>query len=245
MKQEIIRIDLEGVNCYLGKSEEGFILFDTGGHIILDKKFTNRREALVSQLDKEGCRPGNLKAIVLTHGDNDHVANAAYLREKYQTIIAMHGDDRELVDNVTLDKMMRSFHYRSLLFKIIFRLMKKQITKITAKTLQDFVSFKPDIILEEGNNLSQFGFSANIIHLPGHTPGSIGILFENGDFIAGDFFANIKKPELAQNANDFNQLRRSVEKIKSFNITSIYPGHGTPFSASKVGIADKTINANN
>jgi hydroxyacylglutathione hydrolase len=44
MKMEIIQIDLKSVNCYLGKQEDSFILFDTGGHIIMDKEFTNRRE---------------------------------------------------------------------------------------------------------------------------------------------------------------------------------------------------------
>lgn len=90
MKQEIIRINLNGVNCYLGKSEEGFVLFDTGGPLILDKRFTNRRDELEDQLMKAGCKPGNLKAIIITHGDNDHVGNAAYLQEKYKTVIAMH-----------------------------------------------------------------------------------------------------------------------------------------------------------
>ncbi len=42
----IARIDLGGVNCYLLKAKDGFILADTGGHMVMDKTFTNRREAL-------------------------------------------------------------------------------------------------------------------------------------------------------------------------------------------------------
>ncbi|NUQ04870.1 MAG: MBL fold metallo-hydrolase [Anaerolineae bacterium] len=32
--------------------------------------------------------------ILLTHGDFDHCGNAAHLRRKYQTRVAMHLDDR-------------------------------------------------------------------------------------------------------------------------------------------------------
>lgn len=38
MEQEIIRIDLDGVNCYLGKSGDSFILFDTGGAVEMVKR---------------------------------------------------------------------------------------------------------------------------------------------------------------------------------------------------------------
>ena len=41
MKQEIIRNDLNGVNCYLGKEGNSYILFDTGGHLTLDETFTD------------------------------------------------------------------------------------------------------------------------------------------------------------------------------------------------------------
>ena len=231
MKQEVIRIDLNGVNCYLGKSEEGFVLFDTGGHLTMDKEYTDRKDVLVDSLDKAGCSSGNLKLIVLTHGDNDHTANAAYLREKYQTKIAMHEKDVELVENISLDKMMESFQYRSLILKIVFHLMKKPIRRITAKTVKDFVEFKPDVILHDGDDLTNYGFAGKVIHMPGHTPGSIGVLTETGELIAGDVFANVKNPTLAPNGADFKQLKNSVNKLKLMNITTVYPGHGNPFPA--------------
>ena len=102
MEQKIIRIDLEGVNCYLCKAGDNFILLDTGGHLVRDKQYTDRREKLLNELEVVGCRPGNLKLIVLTHGDIDHTANAAFLRERFGSKIAMHSSDVELVANPTL-----------------------------------------------------------------------------------------------------------------------------------------------
>ena len=70
------------VNCYLVRTSDGFILIDTGR--------TNKRGVIEKELEKAGCQPENLALIVLTHGDFDHCGNAAYLRKKFGTQIAMH-----------------------------------------------------------------------------------------------------------------------------------------------------------
>ncbi len=230
MKQEIIRIDLGGVNSYILKSDNQFILIDTGGHIVMDKEFKNRSELLEQALEKHGCNSGNLKLILLTHGDNDHVCNAAYLRNKYKTKIAIHKDDFYLVQNPTINDFMNSFNYQSFLFKIVFKIMKNTIHKVTVKTLKDFKVFSPDISIDENFNLNAFGFDSHIIHIPGHTPGSIGIFTNDRNIIVGDTFANIKKPSIAPNAINFKQLYESVDKLKSYKINTVYPGHGEPFA---------------
>lgn len=230
MNQEILRINLGGVNAYLGKQNGNFILFDTGGHMTTDKEFDGRRGTLKKELDRAGCTPDTLKLIVLTHGDNDHAANAKYISDTYHAKIAMHADDLDLVQNPTVDLMMRSFQYSSPALNLVFKIMKKQIRKINEKVLNDFEKFTPDILLKEGDSLSAFGFDAEILHVPGHTEGSVGILTSGGDLIAGDTFVNLKKPAPALNAVDFNGLHKSVEKLKARNIKTVYPGHGTPFA---------------
>jgi hydroxyacylglutathione hydrolase len=70
------------VNCYLIKNDAGYILIDTA--------FPNNRAELEKELENAGCRPGNLRLIVMTHGDLDHTGNGAYLRERYGAKIAMH-----------------------------------------------------------------------------------------------------------------------------------------------------------
>ena len=226
---EIIKIDLESVNCYLGKQGDNFVLFDTGGHLVMDKKFTNRRELLEAELSKAGCTPDNLKLVVLTHGDNDHVANAKFIKEKYNAKIAMHSADVELVFKPTLEKMMESFNYKALIYKIVFKLMKGKIEKVTQKVLGDYEDFKPDIMLKDGDSLLEYGFDANILHVPGHTKGSIAILSDLGDIISGDTFTNNKTPEAAPNAIDFEKLQKSIARLCTINSRTVYPGHGAPF----------------
>lgn len=225
----MIQIDLGGVNCYLARGKCGFILFDTGGHIVTDREFTNRRELLIKELESLGCTEHNLGLIVLTHGDNDHACNAAYLRKRFKTKIAMHDGDRELVENPTLHKMMESFQYDSAELQQVFLQYRQVITTATQKALDDFERFSPDIILKDGFDFSPYGFDATVIHMPGHTPGSIAVLTKSGDLIAGDTLANTEKPAPARNASDFGQLSASIRKLQNYTIKSVYPGHGNPF----------------
>jgi len=83
-------INLGGVNCYLAKTDVGYILIDTG--------FLSKRAKLEQELAAAGCRPGNLNLIILTHGDTDHADNAAYLREKYGAKIALHPVEAPVVE---------------------------------------------------------------------------------------------------------------------------------------------------
>jgi glyoxylase-like metal-dependent hydrolase (beta-lactamase superfamily II) len=229
MKQEIIRIDLGGVNCYLLKSDNGFILVDTGGHLVLDKEFTDRCSLLEQALEKAGCNSHNLHLIILTHGDNDHVCNVSFVKDKYKAKIVMHKNDCHLVESPTIADYMNSFQYRSLVYKVVFKIMRGTIHKVAVKTIDDFKRFSPDILIDGDFQLSDYGFEGEILHIPGHTAGSIGILTKDDEFIAGDVFINIKKPEIAPNACDFKLLSDSVNKLKAHKINMVYPGHGEPF----------------
>jgi len=197
------------VNCYLVRTGDGFILIDTGR--------TNKRGAIEKQLESAGCQPGNLTLIVLTHGDFDHCGNAAYLRKKFGTQIAMHKDDSGMVERGDLlwNRNKQNILIRTI-FKLFFRLRKSD-------------RFKPDLYIDEGYDFSGYGFDAKVLDIPGHSKGSIGILTASGDLFCGDLLANIAKPEIWSIIDDSVAAHASVEKLKCLQINTVYPGHGQPF----------------
>jgi hydroxyacylglutathione hydrolase len=81
---------LGSVNTYLYKTRKGFLLIDTGS--------SNQRLILEKELEQEGCNPGTLHLIILTHGDFDHTGNAAYLRKKFGAPIAIHQYDSGMIE---------------------------------------------------------------------------------------------------------------------------------------------------
>ncbi len=198
-----------GVNSYLVKNEEGFFLIDTG--------FKKKRGQLEQELSEAGCSPGDLKLIILTHGHVDHVGNAAYLRDRYGAEIAMHGGDSAMVESgdMFIDTGGAVVGLVGALMKIL--------------GLSDYERFTPDIMLEDGQDLSAHGLDATVIHTPGHSEGSICIENVEGDLFCGDLFNNTKKPEKASLIQDPDKLEASVEKIMASEYKSVYPGHGEPF----------------
>jgi hydroxyacylglutathione hydrolase len=92
-----------------------------------------------------------------------------------------------------------------------------------------FEKFTPDILIEDEQDLAPHGLEAEIIYIPGHSKGSIGILTTNNDLICGDLLTNIEKPQKNTLIDNQEELDASVEQVTSLEIETVYPGHGKPF----------------
>jgi glyoxylase-like metal-dependent hydrolase (beta-lactamase superfamily II) len=90
--------------------------------------------------------------------------------------------------------------------------------------------FRPDFYLDEGADLSEYGFEAEVLYLPGHSQGSIGILTAAGDLFCGDLLESTKQPMLNPLMDDPVAGNASLAKIKELKINTVYPGHGKPFA---------------
>jgi glyoxylase-like metal-dependent hydrolase (beta-lactamase superfamily II) len=214
---EIKRIQLQyffNVNCYLLKNDTGYYLIDTG--------IRKRRAQVEKELHDAGCRPGDLKLIIITHGHTDHVGNAAYIRENYRAKIAMHKDDVQMVES---GDMFIDSH--GIIIKLIGSLMK-------ILGFSDYERFTPDIVLDDNQDLSAFGLDATIVHVPGHSKGSLGILTRSGDFFCGDLLVNIDKPGKNTLIDDPVEYVESLDGLKTLMIKTVYHGHGKSFSMEQV-----------
>jgi glyoxylase-like metal-dependent hydrolase (beta-lactamase superfamily II) len=197
------------VNCYLIENDSNYVLIDTGG--------SNQRTELERQLENAGCKPGHLKLIVITHGDFDHTGNAAYLRHKFAVQVAMHQCDSRMAEygNMFANRKKPNILIQKII-PILSGFGKKE-------------RFKPDILIEEGDDLTAYGLSVNVLSIPGHSEGSIGILMDNSDLFCGDLFENKENPLLNSIMDDIAAAKASVEKLKRLEIKTVYPGHGKPF----------------
>jgi glyoxylase-like metal-dependent hydrolase (beta-lactamase superfamily II) len=197
------------VNCHLVKTPSGFILIDTG--------LSKRRSDLVRELEAAGCGPGDLRLIIITHGHLDHNGNTAYLREKYGAKVAMHGGDSVMAESGDMFVGVKGFTVA--VIRLLLPLM----------GMSRYDSFNPDIVLEDGLDLSEHGFDARVVYVPGHSKGSIGVLTAEGDLFCGDILGNTGKPEKTTIVDDSAELDASVERLKVLEVETVYPGHGKPF----------------
>jgi hydroxyacylglutathione hydrolase len=215
MTEEIITINLPltlgmgSVNCYLVKTKGGMILIDSGG--------SNARGKLVKALEEAGCEPGSLRLIILTHGDFDHSGNAAFIKQIFGGEIGMHSADTGMIEqgDMFVNRGQMSMFMRRLI-SIFFGLKKSE-------------RFTPDHLFQEGDEIINFGLSATIITLPGHSKGSIGVLMDNRDLLCGDMLVNSRTPEVNTLIDDPTVMAASLDKLSGMDIQTVYPGHGKPF----------------
>ena len=215
---EIRHLTLGMVNAYLVKNNNEYFLIDTG--------LAMSRLKLDKALEQEGVTPGEIKLVIITHGDVDHIGNCAYLQKKYGAKIAVHEADAYLcrTGKTILNRKRKSSSiqriFRRFRYMLIFRPLMKRFP---------LEPFEPDIILSDGREFKKDGFDAKVVHIPGHSMGSIGILTNDGDFFSGDTMNNRKKPTIADIIENEVLLATSLEKIKKLSIRNVYPGHGKPF----------------
>jgi glyoxylase-like metal-dependent hydrolase (beta-lactamase superfamily II) len=198
--------------------------------MLIDTGFPFQRSQLEAELERQGCRPGNLKVIVITHGDIDHTGNCAYLREKYGVRIAMHEGDTEMCmkDGITRErgKMPTDFPLLLMVLWLARGFLAFGLGQLAWR--KPFEAFEPDLLLEEGQSLTDYGFDAKILHTPGHSKGSISVLTDDGNLICGDAFSNAWGRII--NSTDEGGLKR----MKELGIETFYPGHGKPFSMEQL-----------
>jgi hydroxyacylglutathione hydrolase len=199
------------VSCYLVKTGDGFFMVDAGVPFF--------RDALKKTLKAAGCKKGNLKFVVITHGDFDHTGSARYLQEKYGAKVIAHKLEAKAIEKGDMTsnrkrKLGRIFKTYLLLFKVLI------LSRV-----------KPDKYIDGDFNLAEYGIAAKIVAVPGHSVGSIGVITEDGHFFCGDLLNNTgAAPRKNPLMDDESAMDASIARLKKLNVRKIYPGHGKPFT---------------
>jgi glyoxylase-like metal-dependent hydrolase (beta-lactamase superfamily II) len=142
------------------------------------------------------------KYIINTHGHIDHICAIDAVSEVYPVPLAIHPAD---VYMYTDEMTARMFGRQPPL-----------------------VRRKPDILLQEGDRLSFGTLTVEVLHTPGHTPGSICLLSAPYCVFSGDtlFYRGIGRTDLP--GGNYDQIITSIrEKLYSLDDDLVvFPGHG-------------------
>lgn len=158
----------------------------------------NAREIL-DVVEKNGL---HVKYIILTHGHFDHTWHVQSLKEKTGAKLCLHEDELELYQNPMLNGS-RMFGAGS-----------------------DAETPDPDILLKDGQKLQAGEMSLEIIHTPGHSPGSICILSGNMLFSGDTLFAmSIGRTDFPGGSH--KAMIESLHRLFMLDDSiEVYPGHG-------------------
>jgi len=203
---------------HLIQGEKGSVLVDA-----LTTRFS--RTVLSAVRRSENGQPRRVSLILISHAHIDHFGGALRLREELGAPIAIHeldADDLRRGRNGAL-------HCRNLRES----LLKFSVSRMKSQPIE------PDIVLrgEEGD-LSEWGIEAKWVRTPGHSEGSISVVFPGEVAIVGDLvigrFGVSRKPAYPFWVKDAGRLRESVKRVLDLSPRVLLSGHGGPFSAEDV-----------
>lgn len=206
----IHRIKCGNGNCYIIENGTDGILVDTGKREFADQVM-------------EACKAYHVKLIVLTHAHFDHAENAAQISNTLGIPIGMNEKDCDLIGS----NFNQTLSAETFFGKIV---LSASLKDFKMRTLPEF---KPDVLLNDGDNLINYGIHASIIALPGHTDGSIGIDVAHQHLIVGDALMNMFYPTVSMLFHNKKEMLESAGKISSLGERTIYFGHGKPMPNRK------------
>ena len=183
--------------------ENTYLIYDeTKKCVILDPGcyFSEEQKELTDFIANNKLQP---EYVIHSHGHVDHVLGSNFLRDHYNIQAIMHKADLEI--------LRRSKDFGEMI-------------GISIEQPHD-----PEIFIEEGEKI-RFGNTAfDVLHLPGHSPGSIGLYNEKERMLfAGDvlFRRGIGRSDLM--GGDHNTLVNNIKNklLPLDDDTIVYPGHG-------------------
>lgn len=239
---KIIKLKLSVTNCYLIKSGEKYILFDTG--------YEYEWELFCKRLKEAGVSISEISHIILTHHHDDHCG-------LLNRILKENSDIKVVMSYLAKDLLLKGENDRShggrLINKRIgfiwrlngkrFKIMLTLKKYIDPKTNLKFPPYKlreKDIIISGDTRLKDIGIGLDgtIIETPGHTIDSISVIFDDGDSIVGDAAANMLRFAGTKYCvifiSDIDEYYNSWRKIISQDAKQIFPAHGEQFLAEKL-----------
>lgn len=184
-------------------SENTYVLYnDAGSAFIIDPGnfFPEETAHLFRFIEEKSLK---VKKILLTHAHIDHVLGLQKVYDEYGVAVHIHALEQEILDRNPTDALRFGFQFEPFSGEVI--------------TIQE-----PDVLY-----LDETLFT--LLHLPGHSPGSIGYYCASQGFIiSGDvlFQGSIGRTDLYK--GDHQQLLDSIN-TKLFTLpdhTLVCPGHG-------------------
>jgi len=183
--------------------ENTFLLYDeTNECVVIDAGCNDQNEQLelLTFIEENGLK---LKLVLNTHCHIDHILGNAFLADKYAVPTIAHKDDLPLLERS--NDMAIAFG---------FNIQKPPM---------------PTKYVNHGEEIEFGNTKLKVLHVPGHSPGSIAFYCENDGFvIVGDvlFAGSIGRADLP--GGDYATLIRSITN-NLFTLPGnvvVYPGHG-------------------
>ncbi|MCX5009742.1 MBL fold metallo-hydrolase [Streptomyces sp. NBC_00555] len=196
--------------------------------VIVDAGTPGSGRKIYEQVAAHGVDPTDISLIVITHGHIDHFGSAAELHRLTGAPVAGHIAD---LGPFRTGRVREPYLPTGPMGRLMAR---NKNLHVQAEPLE------PDVLVRGETHLKDFGIAARIMPTPGHTAGSISVLTDQGDLVAGDLVANSfmglipGRPANPPFHDDPLANLASLHKMLALNPTRLHVGHGSPLEPDRV-----------
>jgi glyoxylase-like metal-dependent hydrolase (beta-lactamase superfamily II) len=225
---------VEGIHRVQDARVNWYLLEEAGGLLVIDTGLPGSWRSLLKSLQSIGRSPGDIEAVVLTHGHFDHMGFAS--RAHAELGIEIWAPARE----TPVEHPWRYAHEDSRLPYLRHPYFARTLAEMTLLGALAVKGVKEPRRFEPGERLDLPGRPV-VLSTPGHSVGHCSLLMdEQGALIAGDAFVTIDPytgrtgPRLVAGAAtaDSNQALASVAGLAGLGVTTALTGHGPPWHGS-------------
>jgi glyoxylase-like metal-dependent hydrolase (beta-lactamase superfamily II) len=205
-----------------------FFIGAGGAWALVDSSGPRALKPILKQMKRLGIAQGELRLVILTHGHFDHVGSASAVRDATAARILIHRLDRAMIDGWA-GAPPKGFTRWGRLLEALVPLIERLAAPVPVRA---------DIVMEgERLSLVEFGIAAEVLHTPGHTPGSISVLLPGGTVLVGDLAFNgsifCRRPRHVLGM-DLGLTRASWKRLLERGMKTAFPGHGRRFAAARL-----------
>ena len=194
---------------------------------MIDAGGKNKTSALKKTLKEIGVEPNTIRLIVITHGHPDHLASAKDFKGLTGAKIAMHQLDKQCLETGEWKETHSFKAAKGSTWGRLYSRLPSMNDEIPTCEVEVTVG-------DDGLSLRDYGISGRIVCTPGHTKGSVSVVLDSGEAFVGDLAMNKFPLRLGAGlpilAEDIAAVRESPGHLLELNVTTVYPGHGKPFS---------------
>jgi glyoxylase-like metal-dependent hydrolase (beta-lactamase superfamily II) len=174
-------------------------LVDFGELVVIDSGVGLSSQLLEDNIVSLGFNPHDIRAVIATHSHFDHIGSLHFFREKYNAKIIAHELDAESIEQGT-DTAAEVYNVK-------------------------YIPCPVDIKIKGEKETLKFGkYELNVVHIPGHTAGSIAVYCDiDGKRVL--FGQDIHGPYLTEWGADKVKAKQSLKKLIDLKADILCEGH--------------------
>lgn len=197
------------------------LLWDENGATLVDTGNVGQMDQVTKAVQEAGLRLSDIKRIIVTHQDIDHIGNLAEFTKEYPDIeVWAHADD---VPYITGEKRIIKMTDERL----------SQMPEAAMSAIHFLFDKLPSVRvtreIKDGELLDIHG-GMRVIHTPGHTPGHICLYLPQEKLLLAADELRVVDGDLAGPAEaftpDMKEAVRSMRKLTDLPLEKIFCYHG-------------------